>query len=96
MVFYGTSSASATQGMKKKKIFTRSHGPCRDPLKNTFPDPLSFRGVWTLGVLVVSEDGERGSGKSNETESFLLSRSTILKQTNIIKNRSISTSLVKP
>ena len=64
-------------------LFTRSskfHEPCRDPLKSTLPDPLSFTGVRTLGVLGEreSEDGERGSGHSNETGSFLLSRSTIL------------------
>ena len=74
---------------KEKKVYSlvpyshdlpRFHEPCRDPPKSTLPDPLSFTGVRTLGVLGEreSEDGERGSGHSNETGSFLLSRSTIL------------------
>jgi hypothetical protein len=49
-------------------------------------DPPYFKGVvWPIGVAAYSEDGERGSRqskgvRSDETPSFLLSRSTILKK----------------
>ena len=68
-------------------LSSRCHESRGDWLNNTFPTPPYPKGVWQWVGLAESKDGDSGSCQSNAVRSetasfasFLLSRSTILKE----------------